>query len=94
MNLTATFKCSHKIFSLPPQRCGLLTVASNVDSKAFSKTSFPLWPDRENSDVALRSWICEDLYRAQVGVAPTKSRYSNLVAYVGTLKGWSRICFA
>ncbi|KAK0232349.1 tRNA synthetases class I-domain-containing protein [Armillaria nabsnona] len=41
--------------------------ASNVDSKASSKTlnlpqtSFPLWPDREPSEVALHPRICEDL---------------------------------
>ncbi|KAK0496309.1 tRNA synthetases class I-domain-containing protein [Armillaria luteobubalina] len=71
MNSTATFRCSPKIFSLSQRRCKLSTAAFNVDSKAFSKTlnlpqtSFPLWPDREKSQVALRPRICEDLYRAQ-----------------------------
>ncbi|KAK0445217.1 hypothetical protein EV421DRAFT_1798507 [Armillaria borealis] len=86
MNSTATFRCSLKALSLSPRRCRLSTAASNLDSKAFSKTlnlprtSFPLWPDREKSEVSLRPRICEDLYRAQVGVASTESRYSNLVA--------------
>ncbi|KAK0186642.1 tRNA synthetases class I-domain-containing protein [Armillaria mellea] len=31
----------------------------------FAKTSFPLWPNREKSEVALRPRVCEDLYRAQ-----------------------------
>ncbi|KAK0232336.1 tRNA synthetases class I-domain-containing protein, partial [Armillaria nabsnona] len=60
--------CSRKIFSLPPHwHCRLSTAASNVNSKASSKTlnlpqtSFPLWPDREPSKVALRPRICEDL---------------------------------
>ncbi|KAG7446854.1 isoleucyl-tRNA synthetase, partial [Guyanagaster necrorhizus] len=71
MNSTAIFGCSRKIFSLPPQHRRLSTVTFKVDSKAFSKTlnlpktCFPLWAEREKSEIALRSRICEDLYRAQ-----------------------------
>ncbi|PBK70887.1 isoleucyl-tRNA synthetase [Armillaria solidipes] len=67
MNSTAAFRYNRKIFSLPPWHCRLSTAAFNVDSKAFSKTlnlpktSFPLWPNREKSEVSLCPRICEDL---------------------------------
>ncbi len=38
MNSAATFRCSRKVFSLSPHCCRLSTAASNVNSKAFSKT--------------------------------------------------------